>query len=222
MRTGAVYPRQTNGYLPIFYSLQLERGTKQRLPLLQLKTQQLRLPVHRWKCSLQFYCLRVALQKRPLFQRQSTFWLPLDLCFYVQMASRQRCHLVHWLVLTTCCCKCPFFAWSVTCFLAMGILTLPGGREAHYGVLLVDISSLPSVLSLPVTLYSGRRALLDSFPDPSFSPALLAGRALQRACPLNFPRSWGAPDIPTSTWRSHLSLVVPRLFAIPCLQLSWL
>ena len=31
----------------------------------------------------------------------------------------------------------------------MGIRTFPGGREAHYGVLLADISSLPSVLSNP-------------------------------------------------------------------------
>ena len=37
----------------------------------------------------------------------------------------------------------------VTRFLTTGILTFPGGREANYGVLLADISSLPSVLSIP-------------------------------------------------------------------------
>ena len=34
-------------------------------------------------------------------------------------------------------------------FLPIGILTFPCGREAHYGVLLADISSLPSVISVP-------------------------------------------------------------------------
>ena len=35
-------------------------------------------------------------------------------------------------------------------FLMTGIFTFPGGREAHYGVLLADNSSLPSVLSIPL------------------------------------------------------------------------
>ena len=30
------------------------------------------------------------------------------------------------------------------------MLTFPGGRQAHYGVLLVDISSLPFVISIPL------------------------------------------------------------------------
>ena len=40
-------------------------------------------------------------------------------------------------------------ALDATRFLPMGILTSPGGREAHFGVLLADISSLPSVLPIP-------------------------------------------------------------------------
>ena len=53
MRTGAVYPRQTNTCLPIFNCLQAKRATRQRGPLLKLKTQQLRLPARRWKRSVQ-------------------------------------------------------------------------------------------------------------------------------------------------------------------------
>ena len=66
-------------------------------------------------------------------------------------------------------------ALDATRFLPMGILTFPGRQEAHYGVLLADISSLPSILSVPVGLYSCIRTLLDSYPDLSFFPALLAG-----------------------------------------------
>ena len=114
MRTGAVYPGQTNACLPIFYFLQFERETKQRLPLLKLKTRQSRLLPHCCKRSLQVYCPHVALQKRSLLQRQSTSRLPLDLCFLAQIASGQRCHLLRRLTLTTRCCKCPFFAQSAT------------------------------------------------------------------------------------------------------------
>ena len=53
MRTGAAYPRQTNTCLPIFYFLPAERATRQRLPLLQLKTGGLMLPARCWKRSLQ-------------------------------------------------------------------------------------------------------------------------------------------------------------------------
>ena len=53
MRTRAVYPRQTNIYLPIFYSLQTERATRQRRPLLQQETRRMMLPAHCWKRSLQ-------------------------------------------------------------------------------------------------------------------------------------------------------------------------
>ena len=53
MQTGAFSQQQTNTCLQIFYSLQAERETKQRLPILQLKTQQLRLPARPWKRPLQ-------------------------------------------------------------------------------------------------------------------------------------------------------------------------
>ena len=42
-----------NTCLPIFKCLQAERATRQRLPLLQLKTKRLRLPARHWKRSLQ-------------------------------------------------------------------------------------------------------------------------------------------------------------------------
>ena len=42
-----------NTCLPIFDCLQVERATRQRYPLLQLKTKQLMLPARRWKRSLQ-------------------------------------------------------------------------------------------------------------------------------------------------------------------------
>ena len=61
----AHYPRQTDTYLPIFKRLQAERATRQRRPLFQYVTQQLRLPACHWKCSLQLCCPPVALQKRP-------------------------------------------------------------------------------------------------------------------------------------------------------------
>ena len=51
---GAVYPRQTNTYLPIFYFLPAERAMKQRRPLLQLKIRGLMLSTRCWKCSLQY------------------------------------------------------------------------------------------------------------------------------------------------------------------------
>ena len=42
-----------NACLPIFEFLQVERATKQRRPLVQLKTKQLMLPARCWKCSVQ-------------------------------------------------------------------------------------------------------------------------------------------------------------------------
>ena len=53
MWMGAVHTRQTIVCFPIFYFLQLERATKQRLPLLQLKTWGLMLPTRCYKRSLQ-------------------------------------------------------------------------------------------------------------------------------------------------------------------------
>ena len=44
-----------NTCLPIFNYLQAERATRQRRPLLQLKTKRLMLPARRWKRLLQLY-----------------------------------------------------------------------------------------------------------------------------------------------------------------------
>ena len=54
MRVGAVYPRQTNTCLPIFYFLPAERATKQRRPLLLLEIRGLMLSARCWKRSLQY------------------------------------------------------------------------------------------------------------------------------------------------------------------------
>ena len=51
---GAVYPRQTNTCLPIFYFLPAERATRQCCPLLQLKIRGLMVPARCWKRSLQY------------------------------------------------------------------------------------------------------------------------------------------------------------------------
>ena len=53
MRTGAVYPRQTNTYLLIFYFLRAETATRQRRHLLQLKIRGLMFPARCWKRSSQ-------------------------------------------------------------------------------------------------------------------------------------------------------------------------
>ena len=53
MRIGAVYPRQTNTCLPIFYFLPVERATRQCRPLLHLQTRGLMLPASCWKRSFQ-------------------------------------------------------------------------------------------------------------------------------------------------------------------------
>ena len=47
MQTGAILQRQTNTCLLIFCCLRAERGTRQRRPLLQLKTNRLRLSARR-------------------------------------------------------------------------------------------------------------------------------------------------------------------------------
>ena len=53
MRMGELYRWQTDTCLPIFKCLQAERATRQRRPLLQLKTKRLTLPARRWKPLLQ-------------------------------------------------------------------------------------------------------------------------------------------------------------------------
>ena len=63
MQMRTVSPRQTNTCLPIFSFLRVERATRQRRPLLQYVMRQLRLPVHRWKRSLQVYWPQVALRR---------------------------------------------------------------------------------------------------------------------------------------------------------------
>ena len=53
MRMRALHPRQTDTCSPIFKFSQAERATRQRRPLLKLKTRGLMLPARCWKRSLQ-------------------------------------------------------------------------------------------------------------------------------------------------------------------------
>ena len=53
MQTGSTLHGKQNPCLPIFNCLQAEKATRQRRPLLQLKTQRLMLPARCWKRSLQ-------------------------------------------------------------------------------------------------------------------------------------------------------------------------
>ena len=46
---GILYPRQIKTCLPIFNCLQAERATRQRRPLVKLKTKRLVLAARRWK-----------------------------------------------------------------------------------------------------------------------------------------------------------------------------
>ena len=53
MEKRALYQRQTNACLPIFYFLRAERATRQRRPLLQQVMRRSKLPAHCWKRSFQ-------------------------------------------------------------------------------------------------------------------------------------------------------------------------
>ena len=69
---GALYRWQTKTYLLMFNCLQAERATRQRRPLLQLKTKQLMLPARRWKRSLQLgICKWDAMEA--LYRRQTKY-----------------------------------------------------------------------------------------------------------------------------------------------------
>ena len=80
MQTGAVSQRQTNTYLPISYSLQLENATKQHLPLLWLKTWGLMLPARCWKRPLQHSKCRVIVHGSSL--PMANKYLFADLLFF--------------------------------------------------------------------------------------------------------------------------------------------
>ena len=68
----ALYRRQTKTYLPIFKCLQAKRATRQRRPLLQLKTKRLMLPACYWKRSLQLgICKWDAMEA--LYRRQTKY-----------------------------------------------------------------------------------------------------------------------------------------------------
>ena len=85
----ALYRRQTDTCLPIFKCLQAERATRQRRPLLQLKTKQLMLPARCWKRSLQLgTCKWDAMEA--LYRRQTKICLPIFNCLQVERATRQR------------------------------------------------------------------------------------------------------------------------------------
>ena len=105
---GSGFPTANSYLLPIFSFLRVKRATRQRRPLLQHVKQQLRLPAHCWKRSLQVSYSHVALRKRLHFRRQSSSWLLSDRFLPAQMPGEQRRHLVRRLALTTRCCKRPF------------------------------------------------------------------------------------------------------------------
>ena len=146
---GALYQRQIDTYLPLFKFLQAERATRQRYPLLQYVTRQLRLLTRHWKRSLQLCCPQMALQKRafsdgnqPPYCRQMVFclrrWrvgdstiLHVDWCLQHIVVSVQSSLDVR------------------DAFPNDGNTHFPWRARRHYNVLLADSSSLPSILPIP-------------------------------------------------------------------------
>ena len=76
-----------NAYLPIFKFLQVERATRQRRPLLQLKTKQLMLPARRWKRSLQLGICRWDAMEA-LHRRQQNTCLLILKCLQAERTMR--------------------------------------------------------------------------------------------------------------------------------------
>ena len=97
MRTGAVYRRQTTTCLPIFYSLQTERATRQRRPLFQLQTRGMMLPAllealiatkqMQWGCEWE-----------RVHPRQTTTCLPIFSFLRAERATRQRRPLLQYVM----------------------------------------------------------------------------------------------------------------------------
>ena len=150
--------------LPIFYSLQVRRATRQRRSLLQYATWQLRLPRRCRKRSLQVYCPQVALQKRPLFRQQSTSWLPSDCCFLCWWwACNSAILCVDWhlqrIVVST-----HFSFDAADAFPNNGNARLPRwARGSSWRPSRRHVFPFPLFkLSLPIWLYFGSRALLHS------------------------------------------------------------
>ena len=78
-----------NTCLPIFNCFQTERATRQRRPLLKLKTQRLALPARRWKRSLQLGICTGMRWEHFTDGKQNTY-LPIFKCSQEEMATRQR------------------------------------------------------------------------------------------------------------------------------------
>ena len=78
-----------NTCLPIFNCFQTERATRQRRPLLKLKTQQLALPARRWKRSLQLGICTGMRWEHFTDGKQNTC-LPIFKCSQEERATRQR------------------------------------------------------------------------------------------------------------------------------------
>ena len=78
-----------NTCLPIYNFLQVKRATRQRHPLSQLKTQQLRLPARRWKRSLQLSTCRWDAMEA-LYRWQTKTCLPIFNYLQAKRATRQR------------------------------------------------------------------------------------------------------------------------------------
>ena len=109
MQTGAVYPRQTNTCLLIFYFLPAEKAKRKRPPLFQLRIQGWMLLVRCWKCSLQHSAYSGDANGSGL--PTANKYLFADLYFLrVESATRQRRSLlqlkIRGLMLPARCWKC--------------------------------------------------------------------------------------------------------------------
>ena len=93
----ALYRRQTDTCSPIFKFSQAERATRQRRPLFQYVTRQLRLPARRWKPQLQLCCPQLALRKRPFSDgNQSRDCRQMVLCLRRWRAGNSAILRVDW------------------------------------------------------------------------------------------------------------------------------
>ena len=171
MRTGAVYPRQTNICLPIFICLQAKRATRQRRPLLQFKTQRLMLPACRWKRLLQL-CIAEWMRMGALYPRQTNTCLPIFKCLQAERATRQRRPLFQYVTrqsrlparrwkrsLQLCCPpvalpKRPFSDGNQSPDCRQMVLCLRQWRAGNSAILRVDRRLQPVVVSAQLSLES--------------------------------------------------------------------
>ena len=171
MRMGAVYPRQTNTCLPIFNCLQAKRATRQRRPLLQLKTQRLMLLARRWKRLLQL-CIAEWMRMGALYPRQTNTCLPIFKRLQAERATRQRRPLFQYVrqqsrlparrwkrSLQLCCLpvalpKRPFSDGNQSPDCRQMVLCLHRWRAGNSTILRIDRHLQPIVVSAQLSLES--------------------------------------------------------------------